>query len=173
MNKADLVELGLNDEQINKIRAINGADIENAKKELKTQLEEKEKAISDLSEQVKTLEGDSEQVKTLQEKVEAFEKAEKERVENEKKAKADQELTEKITEVIGDKEFTSDYVKNGLIADIKAQHEQDNTVGLKDIFENLTKDKEGIFKNPQQERLNLPPNGNNKDEEERVISGFF
>lgn len=172
MNKADLVELGLTEEQINKVRAINGADIENAKKDLKAQVADKDKAIADLTEQVKSLEGDSEQVKALQEKVDAFEKSEKERAEHEKMEKADKELTDKITELFGDAEFTSDYVRNGLIADIKKKHAEDNTAGLKDIYESLTKDQEGIFKNKQQEKLNLP--GTNKQKEEVTdFKNFF
>lgn len=63
------------------------------------------------------------------------------------KAAADKELTDKITALFPtDKEFTSDYVKNGLIADIKAKFAEDSTKGLEAYFTELTKDKEGIFK---------------------------
>lgn len=64
--------------------------------------------------------------------------------------KADDELTNAITSVFGDKKFTSDYVKNGLIADMKSEiaKPENKGKGYKEIFESLTKDKDGIFQNP-------------------------
>ena len=63
---------------------------------------------------------------------------------------AEKELDEKIYAVIGDKQFTSEYVKKGIFNDIKEQLKSDNTIGIDKAFETLTKDKEGIFVNPNQ-----------------------
>ena len=59
-------------------------------------------------------------------------------------------MTEAITAVFGDKEFTSDYVRNGIIADMKTEiaKAENKGKGYAEIFESLTKDKEGIFANP-------------------------
>ncbi len=69
------------------------------------------------------------------------------------KAKAEDEiLTNNIISVFGDKKFTSDYVKNGLIADIKTEYAktENKGKGISEIFDSLTKDKNGIFENPNQ-----------------------
>ena len=62
-------------------------------------------------------------------------------------AQADKDLTDSITAVFGDKKFTSDYVRNGLIADMKLEisKPENKGKGYAEIFEGLTKDKAGIF----------------------------
>lgn len=109
----------------------------------------------ELTEQLSTMSGEMQELKdkgaTAEDYKSKFEqlKADIERKEEEAKtAAADKELTEKILEVFPkDKDFTSEYVKNGLISDIKARHAEDNTKGLQAIFDELTKDKDGIFMN--------------------------
>ena len=75
--------------------------------------------------------------------------------EQEAKRKAEEEdkiLTNNITSIFGDKKFTSDYAKNGLIADIKGElgKAENKGKGIQEIFDALTKDKEGIFVNENQ-----------------------
>lgn len=67
-----------------------------------------------------------------------------------KEAAEDKALTDAIITVIGDKKFTSDYVRNGIIADMKSEiaKPENKSKGYSEIFEALTKDKEGIFVNP-------------------------
>lgn len=74
----------------------------------------------------------------------------KKQEEEAKKIRDDEILTNNIMTVFGDKEFTSDYVKKGLINDIKVELNKDENKGkgISDIFASLTKDKEGLFKNP-------------------------
>ena len=68
------------------------------------------------------------------------------------KARADAELTTAIEAVFGDRKFTSEYAKQGLIADMKSEIAKDENKGkgYAEIFEAFTKDKEGIFANPNQ-----------------------
>lgn len=83
------------------------------------------------------------------------------------KAKAEDEaLTQTIVNAFKDKKFTSNYVKNGLINDIKNElsKAENKGKGIKEIFEDLTKDKEGIFENPNKP-ADMPPVGNVKTEE--------
>ena len=112
-----------------------------------SQLEELNKKIGEI---------DTEEVNTLKQQVESYEKAEKERVESEQKAIADKELTDKVLEAIGDREFVNEFTKNSVIAEVKESLSQQVGVGAKDMFEALTKDKEGIFKNPQSD-AKIPP----------------
>ena len=59
-------------------------------------------------------------------------------------------MTDAIIATFGDKKFTSDYVRNGIIADMKTEiaKPENKGKGYNEIFETLTKDKEGIFANP-------------------------
>lgn len=72
---------------------------------------------------------------------------------------ADKELTSKIESVFGDKKFTSDYARVGLINDIKSKfNEEGNTSSLSEIFDSLTKDKTGIFESTHK-KLSIPQSG--------------
>ncbi len=108
----------------------------------------------ELTEQLSTLSGEMQELKdkgaTAEDYKSKFEQLQGDIARKEEEAReaaADKELTGKILEVFPkDKDFTSEYVKNGLISDIKARHAEDNTKGLQAIFDELTKDKDGIFK---------------------------
>ena len=78
--------------------------------------------------------------------------AEAKRIADEKAKKEDEILTNNIITVFGDKKFTSDYVKNGLISDIKSElsKPENKGKGISEIFASLTKDKTGLFENPNQ-----------------------
>lgn len=94
--------------------------------------------------------------------------------EAEAKAKAEDEtLTNNIVSAFGDKKFTSDYVKNGLIADIKLELKKTENAGkgIKEIFESLTKDKEGIFENPNKP-AGMPGMGGNSNTVDNDAEGF-
>lgn len=135
----------------------------------KDKLDAANQSIKELNETIKGYEGTDETIKTLQGKVEAYEKAEADRVQAEKDRKADEEMNARITETIGDVEFINEFTKNSIYQAIKDGVKADSTKGVKSIFEELTKDKEGIFKNPQ-DPINLPKGGgggkpNSADEE--------
>lgn len=124
----------VNDEK-SKINQVQ-IDLDNANAKIKTY----ETEIANLKESSK----DNDDWKSKFEKLDA----EVKKNEADAKAKAEEEmLTNNIISVFGDKKFTSDYVKNGLIADIKTEYakSENKGKGIKDIFEELTKDKTGIF----------------------------
>lgn len=81
-------------------------------------------------------------------------------MQNEAKYKAyDKALTDNINDIIGDRKFVNEYTKNAVINDTKRLYMTDKTgKTLDDIFDEITKDKENIFLNPQQVKL---PNINN------------
>ena len=69
-------------------------------------------------------------------------------------------LTKNITSAFGDKKFVNEYTKNAIISDIKTALKDSNNAGksAKDLFEELTKDKDGIFSNPNP-GVSTPPTG--------------
>lgn len=75
--------------------------------------------------------------------------------EQEAKQKAEEQdkiLTENINKLFEGKTFTSEYARNGLLNDIKEglNKTENKGKGIQDLFDELTKDKEGIFTNPNQ-----------------------
>lgn len=155
MTREDLKGIieGITDEQLRSVLDINTADIGKAKgdfaaleaenKTLKADKEKLESKISELSEQSGTAADYKKQLEELKADISAKEKAAKAEA-------ADKELTEAIEAVFGDREFTSDYVRRGLLADMKEQIADPGNKGkgYGEIFEALIKDKEGLFTNP-------------------------
>lgn len=144
---------GITDEQLKAILDINSKDIGKAKQDYETikvrvetleaDKQSLEGQISELSEKSSTAEEYKSQLEKLQKEI-------KDKEEADKAAAEDAALTEAITAAFGDKKFTSDYVKNGIIADMKAEiaKPENKGKGYVELFESLTKDKEGIFENP-------------------------
>lgn len=145
----------LESEQIDKVMALYGKAITkkdneietltNSKKELEEKVATYETKINEFNESAK----DNADWKTKYEELQTSIK------EQEAKRKAEEEdkiLTNNITSIFGDKKFTSDYAKKGLIADIKAElgKAENKGKGIQEIFDVLTKDKEGIFVNENQ-----------------------
>ena len=151
ITKEFLSQYNLSDDVVNAIFAERGkeiattnATIENLTKErdsLKTNVD----TLTTEKEELSKLAGDADAYKK---RVEAFENEERERTEVAARAAEDEAITSKILSAIGNKEFTSDYVKNGILADVKKRIAEDSTLGVDKILAELTKDKEGIFKNP-------------------------
>lgn len=170
MKREDLEALGLEKDVIQKVMALHGADIEELKsdnKTLRADITKKDKTIQEHEGTIKQLGDDIEKLKSdggdevakLKDKINEYEKAEKQRKEDEANALKDKQLTDNILEAIGDKEFVNDFTKQSIIAQIKEDlGKQENAgKGIKDIFETLTKDSTDIFKNPQQQKLNIKP----------------
>lgn len=145
----------LETEQIEKVMALYGKAIAkkdneietltNSKKELEEKVATYETKINEFNESAK----DNADWKTKYEELQTSIK------EQEAKRKAEEEdkiLTNNITSIFGEKKFTSDYAKNGLIADIKTElgKAENKGKGIQEIFDALTKDKDGIFVNENQ-----------------------
>lgn len=145
----------LSKEDIKGILAESGKTTKNEtdkiENQYKEELENYKNTINDLNDKIKNAPS-SEDMENLKNRVADFEKKESERIEKEKASKLDETLTNNIMTVIGDRKFTSDYAKNGLLADIKTEikKEENQGKGIKDIVEELTKDRTDIFANPNQ-----------------------
>ena len=148
--------LDLDKETIDTIMAEHGKLITEAKK--KTQ--DLENKIKDYESKIGELSSKAEDNTKVQEELDNLKKS---IAENEAKAKAkaeDEILTKNITSVFGDKKFVNEYTKNAIISDIKTALKDSNNAGksAKDLFEELTKDKDGIFNNPNP-GVSTPPTG--------------
>ena len=89
-------------------------------------------------------------MESLKQQIADYEAKEADRVAKEKAKAEDDILTKNINEVFGDKKFVNDYTKNSIVNEIKTALKDSANVGksAKDLFEEITKDKEGIFDNP-------------------------
>lgn len=148
--------LDLDKETIDTIMAEHGKLITEAKEktqELENKVKDYESKIGELSSKAETNTKVQEELDNLKKSI----------AENETKAKAkaeDEILTKNITSAFGDKKFVNDYTKNAIVNDIKSALKDSNNAGksAKDLFEELTKDKEGIFDNPNK-GVSTPPTG--------------
>lgn len=148
-------KLKLSKEEIKGIIAESGKIVDTETNKVKDQyekdIESYKNTINDLNDKIKNAPS-SEDLENLKNQVAEYEKQEATRVEKEKAAKIEETLNNNILAVFGDKKFSSDYAKNGLLNDIKAElkKEENQGKGIKDIFDDLTKDRTDIFVNPNQ-----------------------
>lgn len=138
--------LDLDKETIDTIMVEHGKTIQGLKEE-KESLTQK---VNTYESEIENLKESSKESDDWKSKFEMLDQKIKQQEADEKAKKEDEILTNNIISVFGDKKFTSDYVKNGLIADIKSElsKSENKGRGIKEIFEGLTKDKDGIFENP-------------------------
>ena len=120
-------------------------------------LDKHNKALGELKTANDTIKTLTDEVQTLNASAEDWKKkfddltADIKKKDDAAKAEAeDKALTDAIVATFGDKKFTSDYVKNGIIADMKTEiaKPENKGKGYTEILDALTKDKEGIFANP-------------------------
>lgn len=151
MKREDLVEL--TDEQKDLVMSLYGKAITKKDKEIEN-LKENEKSLKD-------------KISTYETKINEFNDTAKENAEwktkyeelqttiseQEAKRKAKEEddiLTNNINQVFGDKKFVNDFTKNAIVEQIKTALKDNANMGksAKDLFEEITNGKDGIFENP-------------------------
>ncbi len=153
----------LSQEEIKSILAEHGKSVktetEKVENNMKKENEDLKATIDDLKEQVNKA-PKSDEIESLKSKIAEYEANETKRIEAEKQKALDDSLTANILNAIGDKKFVNDYTKNAIINDIKSSLKDSNNAGksAKDLFEELTKDKDGIFSNPNP-GVSTPPTG--------------
>ena len=166
----------LSQEEIKSILTENGKIVTNETKKVEDkfngQINDYKSTINGLNEQLKNI-PDSTELDNLKKQVADFEQKGAKRVADEKAKQEDEISTNNIITAFGDKKFTSDYVKNGLIADIKSEltKAENKGKGINEIFESLTKDKEGIFENPNKP-IDMPPMGEDGHSSNNGVDGF-
>ena len=147
----------LENEQIDKVMALYGKaiskkdteieNLNNSKKELEEKLSTYEAKINEFNESAK----DNAEWKT---KYEELQTSIKEQEAKRNAEEQDKILTNNINSLFEGKKFTSEYARNGLMADIKAglNKPENKGKGIQDLFNELTKDKTDIFANPNQQK---------------------
>lgn len=117
------------------------------------ELEEQNQA---LTEQVGNLEGDGEEVEKLREQVKTFEEAEAQRkAEAEEAAKRDQ-FRAVFDAAVGEREFSNDIIRDSIFDKAYARCTETTGLDAKKVIEEMTKDAEGVWKNPQQDVRKMP-----------------
>ena len=118
---------------------------------LRTQLAEKDKTIASLEKAG----GDA---KKIAEELEKYKQAEADRKRAEREAREDQILTAAAEQALEGKEFVNDPTRAHYVAALKQAIADPANKGKSPakLFEAMTRDADGIFKNPQQEPLKIP-----------------
>lgn len=158
MKREFLEGLGLEKDIIDKVMSEHGKGISDIKTEidgLKSQITEKDGKIANYVTTVADLETKASGNKEIQDELDKLKTKIAEDETKKSAAEQDKILTTNIEAVFGDKKFINDYTKNAIVTDIKTGLKDPVNAGksANDIFESLTKDKNGIFVNP-----NTPPN---------------
>ena len=140
--------LELDKETIDTIMAEYGKNIQGLREQI-DDLKENELAYKDKIHELSEMSSDSQRI---QEELETLKTQIAEKEANEQAKKDDEVLTNNIMTAIGNRKFVNDYTKNAVINDIKTALRDNNNGGksAKDLFEELTNDKPGIFANPNQ-----------------------
>ena len=117
---------------------------------------ERDKA-KEAAETIKQLQDSMGDVDGMKAKLEEYQKADEARQKAEQEAAAHAALVERFGKVKGDREFSSKFAEAGLLDEFnKAINDPANTgKGDKELFDALTKDAAGIWKNPQQEKVKI------------------
>lgn len=151
----------LSKEEIKSILAKHGdyIKIETTKVEnqYKDQIEANKTTIDDLKAQIEKA-PKSDEMESLKTKIAEFEQKEAERTAQLKAKEEDDILTKNITDVFGDKKFVNDFTKNAIVEQIKTALKDNANVGksARDLFEELTNGKDGIFANPNPIKQDMP-----------------
>lgn len=131
-------------------------------------IEELEGQNKALTEQVSNLEGEGEELEKLREQVNQFAEAEERRRANEEEASKRETFKARFNAAVGDREFTNDLIRDSIFE--KTYAKCSGTIGYdpKEAIEELTKNTDGIWKNPQQDPNKMPSQNdlaNNQDHE--------
>jgi len=143
----------LSKEQIKSILAKHGdyikIETEKVENKYKDQLEDNKTTIADLKAQIEKA-PKSDEMESLKTKIADYEQKEADRIASQKAKEEDDILTKNINDVFGDKKFVNDFTKNAIMNEIKTALKNSANVGksAKDLFEEITNGKDGIFANP-------------------------
>jgi peptidoglycan hydrolase CwlO-like protein len=147
----------LESEQVDKVMALYGKAV--AKKDseietLKSSKEDLEKKISTYESKINEFNESAKDNADWKSKYEELQTSIKEQEAKQKAQEEDKILTDNINALFEGKTFTSEYARNGLLNDIKngLSKPENKGKGIQDLFNELTKDKNDIFTNPNQQK---------------------
>ena len=113
--------------------------------------------LSQRDETIKKLEEASGDAEAIREELRRYKEEEAARKKAEKEAETDRILTEAAEQALDGKEFVNEFTRNHFVAELKKAIADPANKGKRAVklFEEMTKDLDGIFRNPQQEPLKL------------------
>lgn len=128
-----------------------------AKGKYDSELKKARDELKTAKETIATLEANKGDTEALQAELDKYKQADEARQKSEQEAAAHAALVERFGKVKGDREFSSKFAEAGLLDEFnKAIKDPANTgKGDKELFDALTKDAAGLFKNPQQESVKV------------------
>lgn len=133
-----------------------------------TRIEELETANEELSKLVKDLEVDGEQFEALKAKVQEFEETEKERTaQAEEQAKRDSFRTV-FDAAIGDRQFANDIIRETIFDKVYSKCSETTGLDAKRVIDDMTKDTDGIWVNPQKSAKKMPKGGELTDDAKKT-----
>jgi len=160
MKREFLKGLGLEDDVIQKIIAENGKDVqaEIAKTaDIQIKYDAEKRARETLESKVEKVDAEKMQrtIDDLQEQI-------RKRAEADEAAEADKALRSRFKSVAGDAKFVNSITEKGIYAEFKESVSKDENKGKgdKEIYEAITKDRDGIFQNPNN-NVDIPPSNPN------------
>lgn len=155
---------GLTDEQkssITKGVTENYRSIEEVNKKT-DRIAELEGKVTEYEESIAKLEGDSEQLEALKSQVSEYEEAEKKRQEDEAEADKLAKFTKTFDEAIKNRSteqgnsFANDMMRDSVLEKVRKLCAEDESKGIAEAIDAVTKDVSGVWKNPQQPIHNMP-----------------
>ena len=150
-------KIKLSKDEIKEILAKNGEYIkietDKVEEKYKYQLEENKQTIAELKTQLDEA-PKTDDLESLKQTIADYEQKEKDREAKQLQEKEDKELEDNINVLFEGKTFTSNYAKQGLLNDIKNGYKnpENKGKGIKELFEEYTKDKTDIFTNPNEQK---------------------
>ena len=114
-------------------------------------------ALAERDATIKNLEAASGDAEATRKELERYKQEEADRKKAEKEAETDRILTEAAEQALDGKEFVNDFTRNHFVAELKKAIADPANKGKRAVklFEEMTKDLDGIFRNPQLEPLKL------------------
>lgn len=106
---------------------------------------------------ITTLEASKSDTAALQAELDKYRQAEAERAKAEKEAQMDAILTQTAESALEGREFVNEYTRAHFLGELKKAIQDPSNKGKKpaDLFSDMTKDVDGVFKNPQHEPLKI------------------
>ncbi len=137
---------GITDEQLQQILDINSADIGKAKEPIAALQQQLTTANNTISE----LEKNKGDVEKLQAEIDTYKQENANREKAEQEAARNANLLSRFDKLHGERTYTNDFTKNGVFAEFKEAIAKPENEGKSDadIFAAITKDRDGIFTNP-------------------------
>lgn len=121
-----------------------------------TRISELEEQNQALSESIGNLEAESEEVQKLRDQVAQFEADEKQRKADEEHQAKRNSFMDVFNAAVGDREFANDIIRDSVFDKVFEQCSNGAGIGAKDALDTITKDADGIWKNPQQDVHMMP-----------------